>query len=128
MGAMGVSSKDAVLNDVLFYIDHNFKNNLKLEAIASLFGYNSAYLGKIFTKWAGESFNSYVDHKRIDYAKQLLLENKWKVYEIAEQAGYKNVDYFHKKFKKYVGISPVEFRKKNGLEDGAEFTPPPEKS
>lgn len=128
MGAMGGSSKDAVLNDVLFYIDHNFKNNLKLEAIASLFGYNSAYLGKIFTKWVGESFNSYVDHKRIDYSKQLLLENKLKVYEIAEQAGYKNVDYFHKKFKKYVGISPVEFRKKNGLEDGAEFTPPPEKS
>ncbi|WP_281821154.1 helix-turn-helix domain-containing protein [Eisenbergiella massiliensis] len=31
--------------------------------------------------------------------------------------GYNNVDYFHKKFKKYTGMSPAEYRK-NG------FTPP----
>ena len=36
-----------------------------------------------------------------------------KVYEIAEQVGYHNVDYFHKKFKKYVGISPAEYRKQS---------------
>ena len=39
------------------------------------------------------------------------MENKLKVYEIAEQVGYKNVYYFHKKFKKYVGMSPAEYRK-----------------
>lgn len=55
MGAMGNSSKDAVLNDVLFYIDHNFRSNIRLETIASLFGYNSAYLGRIFTKWVGKA-------------------------------------------------------------------------
>lgn len=125
MDAMGNTSKDAVLNDILFYIDHNFRNNIKLETIASLFGYNSAYLGKIFTKWVGESFNSYVDHKRIDYSKQLLLENQLKVYEIAEQSGYKNVDYFHKKFRKYVGMSPAEFRKSKGLDSEPESYPPP---
>lgn len=125
MDAMGNTSKDAVLNDVVFYIDHNFRSNIKLETIASLFGYNSAYLGKIFTKWVGESFNSYVDHKRIDYSKQLLVENQLKVYEIAEQSGYKNVDYFHKKFRKYVGMSPAEFRKSKGLDSEPESYPPP---
>lgn len=111
MDSIGNSSRDTVINDVLFYIDHNFRDNIKLEAIAPLFGYNSAYLGKIFSKAVGESFNSYVDHKRIEHSKELLLEDKLKVYEIAEQVGYKNVDYFHKKFKKYVGQSPAEFRK-----------------
>lgn len=111
MNATGNPSRDTVLDDVLFYIDHNFTNNIKLETIAPLFGYNSAYLGKIFNKTVGESFNSYLDHKRIEYAKQLLMENKLKVYEIAEKVGYKNVDYFHKKFKKYVGGSPAEYRK-----------------
>lgn len=53
---------------------------------------------------------------RIDRSKELLLENRLKVYEIAEQVGYKNVDYFHKKFKKYVGISPAEFRKQPDTE------------
>lgn len=114
MNAIGTPSRDTILDDVLFYIDHNFTHPIKLETIAPLFGYNSAYLGKIFTRTVGESFNSYIDHKRIEYSKKLLLENKLKVYEIAEQAGYKNVDYFHKKFKKYMGGSPIEYRKQMG--------------
>ena len=112
MNAIGNSSRDSVLDDILYYIDHNYQTNIKLESIAPLFGYNSAYLGKIFNKTVGESFNSYVDHMRIEHSKELLLQNKLKVYEIAEQVGYKNVDYFHKKFKKYVGESPAEFRKR----------------
>ncbi|WP_246240467.1 helix-turn-helix transcriptional regulator [Anaerocolumna sedimenticola] len=60
----------------------------------------------------GESFNSYIDHVRINHTMELLKQKNLKVYEIAELVGYKNVDYFHKKFKKYVGISPAEFRKK----------------
>ena len=111
MNAIGNSSRDSVLDDILYYIDHNYQTNIKLESIAPLFGYNSAYLGKIFNKTVGESFNSYVDHIRIEHSKELLMQNKLKVYEIAEQVGYKNVDYFHKKFKKYVGESPAEFRK-----------------
>lgn len=114
MNATGNPNRNSVLDDILYYIDHNYQNNIKLEAIAPLFGYNSAYLGKIFNKTVGESFNSYVDHIRIEHSKQLLLQKKFKVYEIAERVGYRNVDYFHKKFRKYVGESPVEFRKKNG--------------
>ena len=48
---------------------------------------------------------------RIDEAKKLLANNALKVYEIADLVGYSNVDYFHKKFKKYVGTSPAEYRK-----------------
>ncbi|MFA9377587.1 MAG: response regulator [Lachnotalea sp.] len=113
MNAIGNSSSDSVLDDIVHYINHNFHDNIKLETIAPLFGYNSSYLGKIFSKKVGESFNSYIDHVRINNSKELLLENTLKVYEISEHVGYKNVDYFHKKFKKYVGESPAEFRKKN---------------
>lgn len=112
MSSIGNSSRDSVLDDILYYIEHNYPANIKLEGIAALFGYNSSYLGKIFNKNVGESFNSYVDQVRIKHAIELLVENKYKVYEIAEKVGYKNVDYFHKKFKKYVGESPAEYRKK----------------
>lgn len=114
--ATGNPSRDTVLDDVIYYIDHNYEKNIKLESIAPLFGYNSAYLGKIFNKHLGKSFNSYVDHKRIEQSLGLLKEKNLKVYEISEQVGYKNVDYFHKKFKKYIGISPAEYRKR--LDEG----------
>lgn len=111
------SSRDSILDDILYYIDNNYQNNIKLETIAPLFGYNSAYLGKLFTKAIGENFNSYVDHRRIEHSKKLLTQQNIKVYEVAERVGYKNVDYFHKKFKKYVGISPAEYRKQLKLDD-----------
>ncbi len=113
MNSMGNSSRDSVIDDILYYIDHNYNTNLKLEMIASLFGYNSSYLGKIFTKTVGESFNTYVDRVRIRHAIEMLTDDKLKVYEIADRVGYSNVDYFHKKFKKYIGESPAEYRSKH---------------
>ncbi len=113
INAIGNFSSDSILDDIVYYIDHNYRENIKLETIAPLYGYNSSYLGKIFNKKLGENFNSYIDHVRINHSKELLLQNNLKVYEISELVGYKNVDYFHKKFKKYVGESPAEFRKRN---------------
>ncbi len=112
MSSIGNSSRDSVLDDILHYINHNYSSNITLENIAPLFGYNSSYLGKIFSKKMGENFNSYVDHIRIERSKEMLIKEDLKVYNIAEKVGYRNVDYFHIKFKKYVGQSPAEFRKK----------------
>jgi two-component system response regulator YesN len=111
ISAIGNSTRDSVLDDILNYINHNYVNNITLENIAPLFGYNSSYLGKIFSKRMGENFNSYVDHIRIEKSKELLLREDLKVYNVAERVGYRNVDYFHIKFKKYVGQSPAEYRK-----------------
>ncbi len=109
--SIGCISGETVLEEILYYIQQNYHENLKLETIAPLFGYNSAYLGKMFRKKTGMSFNSYLDTVRINQSKKLLEENQLKVYEIATQIGYKNVDYFHKKFKKLAGTSPAEYRK-----------------
>lgn len=117
MSSIGNSTRDSVLDDILHYINHNYTKNITLENIAPLFGYNSSYLGKIFSKKVGENFNSYVDHIRIEHSKELLLNDSSKVYVIAEKVGYRSVDYFHIKFKKYVGQSPAEFRKKNKTEE-----------
>lgn len=113
MSAIGNSSRDSVLDDILRYINHNFAGNITLENIAPLFGYNSSYLGRIFSKKMGENFNSYIDHVRIEHSKELLLKEDAKIYTIAEKVGYRNPDYFHIKFKKYVGMSPAEYRKRS---------------
>ncbi len=113
MSSTGGSNRDSVLDDVLHYIHHNYADNFTLEDIAPLFGYNPSYLGKIFRKKLGCSFTSYVDHVRIEKAKELLLSDNTKVYIIAEKVGYSNVDYFHIKFRKYVNQSPAEYRKAN---------------
>ncbi len=111
MNAIDSPSRESVMDGILNYIHHNYQKNLKLGSIAELFGYNSSYLGKIFNKTTGKNFNSYVDEIRIENSKKLLEKYDYKVYEIAQRVGYSNVDYFHKKFNKYTGMSPAEYRK-----------------
>ena len=111
MRAIGNNSSESVFDDILFYINHNYQKPLKLETLAPLFGYNSSYLGKLFTHRTGCSFNTYLDAIRVEEASRLLTSTTMKVYEISSQIGYKNVDYFHQKFKKIKGISPAEFRR-----------------
>jgi len=91
-------------------IHRDYSENLKLERLSEVFNYNSAYLGKLFKQATGEHFNTYLDKVRIERAK-LLLEQGWKVYQVAEKVGYANVDYFHAKFRKYVGASPSSFKR-----------------
>lgn len=111
MNSIGGSSSDSIIDSVIFYIQHNYMENLKLESIACLFGYNSCYLGKIFHEKTGESFNYYVDYIRIQNSIKLLKQDNMKVYEIAEKVGYRSVEYFYTKFKRYTNLTPTEFRK-----------------
>lgn len=109
--AFKVSSPENNMKKILYYISNNYNKELKLELLAELFNYNSAYLGKSFKNYTGQSFNVYIDKLRISKAKELLIHQDLKVYEIAKAVGYKHIDYFHSKFKRYVGISPLEYKK-----------------
>jgi len=102
---------DNQVKKMIDLIQRNYRENLRLEKLAELLNYNSAYLGKLFKLETGEHFNTYLDKVRIEQAKVLLGEG-FKVYQVAEKVGYANVDYFHTKFRKYVGISPSAYKNK----------------
>lgn len=106
-----IVSPEQIMQKIIYYIDNNYNSDLKLEHLARLFNYNSGYLGKSFKNYTGSNFNTYLDQVRINQAKKLLVNGDMKVYEIAQKVGYKQMDYFYSKFKKYVGMSPLEFRK-----------------
>ena len=103
-------SRESTMYRVLDYVDHHYDENLKLERLGTIFGYNSSYLGTIFKQHTGMSFKNYLDSIRIEMAKKLLKEGSRKVYEVSELVGYSNVDYFHSKFKKYVKVSPKKYQ------------------
>ncbi len=108
---IGTQGSDTVIKRMYYYMEKNYGQEMKLESFARMFNYNANYLGKIFRKEIGDSFNNILDSIRIANAKRLLEETDLKVYQISEQVGYKNIDYFYLKFRKYVGISPKEYQK-----------------
>lgn len=103
----------STMERVVQHIRSNYSREIRLEQLANIFGYNSAYLGKVFHQYTGENFNNYLDRIRITEAKRLLETDKYKVYEVAEMVGYSNINYFHNKFKKYVGVSPLSYKRQS---------------
>ena len=55
------------------------------------------------------SFTEYINCQKVNLAKDLLLKQEMKIYEIASFLGFENTYYFSKVFKKVSGMSPSEF-------------------
>ncbi|GAB2539642.1 response regulator transcription factor [Gracilibacillus alcaliphilus] len=106
-----ISSGDNIVQKIIEFVERYYYKDLNLKAVAELFNYNNTYLGKKFKKTTNQYFHHYLDQVRIEKAKTFLAEENRKVYEVAEKVGYSSNDYFYKKFKKYVGISPKEYQK-----------------
>ncbi|MDE7176892.1 MAG: response regulator [Lachnospiraceae bacterium] len=109
------------------YIDRNYSAPLKLNTLADLLGYNSAYLGKLFFREMGVSFHTYLDKIRIQKASEYLKKGV-PVITTSEFSGFTNPDYFTKKFKKYMGMLPSTYRAQYLNESPVHFTPPPNKN
>lgn len=107
------TASENIIDDIISYTDRNYAQPLTLEDLASRFGYNSGYLGRLFTRTTGTGYNYYLNECRIGKAKEFLSEGKYKVYEVAQLVGYNDVDYFSKKFRKHAGMTPAEFRRQN---------------
>ncbi len=109
-----VNIYSSLIKDTIRIIDENIGNEkLSLRWIASTILYtNVDYLGKIFKKETGMNFSHYVMEKRMELAKELIMGGKKdRIYEVAEKVGYgSNSQYFSQVFKKYTGISPLEYK------------------
>ncbi len=92
-------------------IRRNYKENLTLKDLGKKYFINSAYLGQTFKKQYGESFKDHLNRIRIEAAERLLLYSDKKIYEIAEEVGYKDMDYFINKFIALKGCTPAKFRR-----------------
>lgn len=92
------------------YIDGHYRENIYLKGIAADFDMNAVYLGQLFRKTYGVYFNEYLLTLRIEEAKRLLRQTKKRMYEIAEQVGFQNADYFATQFEKLENMTPTDYR------------------
>lgn len=99
--------------EALAYIDAHYQEDVSLEETASVCGVSSYYLSRQFKAEQGETFVEYLTKVRMEAAKQLALETRFSIREIAEHTGYNNPTYFCRVFKKYTGCTISEFRENN---------------
>lgn len=101
------------IKDALTYIaEHYMENDLKIRTVADALYVSESYLMHLFKQELNKTFNTCLTEYRIMTAKRLLLEQKFRVYEIAEMVGYVDMKYFGQVFRKTVGCTPSEFVKR----------------
>lgn len=75
----------------------------------------NTYLSSLFKKEVGMTIRDYISQVRIEASKELLKDNKLKLWEVAFRVGYTDPNHYAKTFKKNVGVTPSEFREKQWL-------------
>ncbi|SES82914.1 response regulator transcription factor [[Clostridium] polysaccharolyticum] len=100
-----------VLADIDKEIREHYSENITLKQLSEKYYVNSAYLGQLFRKRYGQSFKDYLIRFRMEQAVIRLIRTDKKIYEIAEEVGYKDLDYFVNRFIDIKGCTPAKFRK-----------------
>jgi two-component system response regulator YesN len=88
----------------------SFREDVTIRDLADRHGITPAYLGQLFKKEYGESFNDYRNRLRIEEAARLLRTTELRVYEIAQHVGYQSTDYFERRFQAFYDSTPTGYR------------------
>ena len=107
--AKGDKSK-YVLQALEYIAGHYSDQDISITTIASHLGVSEGHLSHVFKKETSYTIISYLTQYRVHTAMKLLQDCRYKVYEVAEMVGYRDVAYFGSTFKKLVGVSPSEYQ------------------
>ncbi|MGZ7441341.1 response regulator [Paenibacillus sp. TH7-28] len=102
---------EMIIESCKTYIDtHYHEEDLSLSTLAAKFHFNPSYFCNLFKTHSRMTIHQYITQTRMKAAAKLLLHTSQKVYQIAENVGYKDVKYFIRLFRKEFGTSPEEYR------------------
>jgi two-component system response regulator YesN len=99
-----------VIKQILHYINISYAEEFSLKTLGQTYNIHPVYLGQLFQKEMDQTFSEYVNRFRIEKAKELIKQTTLKTPSIAKAVGYWEAGYFYKQFKKYVGVSPTDFK------------------
>ncbi|SFJ41461.1 Helix-turn-helix domain-containing protein [Paenibacillus sp. UNC496MF] len=99
-----------VISDVRQLIREQYMEELTLQSVAQKLNVNYSYLSRLIKKETGTNFTDLLWDFRIEAAKNKLLREDLKTYEVAYAVGFKDTAHFSFMFKKKVGVSPSAYR------------------
>jgi AraC-like DNA-binding protein len=93
------------------YIRNNYERDISLKDISKFVFLSQSYFIRAFKDEVGISPINYLLKVRIERAKELLGDNEQKIVDIALAVGFSNQQRFNEIFKKYVKMTPMQYRK-----------------
>lgn len=104
--------KTAQIEKIQFYISEHITEEISRDALAAYVGFTPEYLSSYYKKETGVSLNNYISSEKIRFAQTMLCQTDLPVSVIAQNLGFETSSYFAALFRKNVGMTPREYRKK----------------
>ncbi|MGN1402672.1 MAG: helix-turn-helix domain-containing protein [Bacillus sp. (in: firmicutes)] len=102
--------KNRYIEKIIDYIEQHSHEQMNAKAAAEQFNFSSAYFSRLFNKETGKSFVEYVMFIRIRKSLVYLRRTEYTIEEISDLAGFNTPNYYSSTFRKYVGLTPSEYR------------------
>ena len=122
-----ILTRDPRLQPILEYITHNLNQDLRIETVASTFGFSVRNLTRLFTN-SGIRFVHYVNYQRIVRAIEILTDKVLNIEETAYEVGFNSPNSFGRVFKQITGESPSAFLNNRSHPDNMQFPPQSDES
>lgn len=106
-----------LINNVLRYISKNYQNDIQTKDITSEFGVSKTHLYNLFVEITGKTLFEYINDYRMAKAKDYLLNSDKSIEDISILCGYGTISSFSRVFKTNTKLSPLQYRKKNTIEN-----------
>lgn len=95
------------------YIHANYIEKIQIPDLAKMEGLSNSRYITLFTKEFGKTPIEYILNLRLGRASELLLTTDMPISLVGSSSGYKDQYFFSKIFKKHMGVSPYEYRKRH---------------
>lgn len=117
-------SNEDFIQNITQYLDKHYMEAISLQNLGNIFHISHYYLSHIFKIETGISPMKYVMYRRIGEAQNMLMNTDKTIGTISETLGFGDNCHFSSMFKKYVGITPTQYRKhfqpeRNEQEEGS---------
>ncbi len=99
-----------ITESVGYIHEHFTEPSLTVSKIAEASSLSESHFRLLFKKHFGISPLHYINNLRVEYAKELIESDYYKVYEIAAMSGFSDVKYFSTVIRKATGKSPVQLK------------------
>ncbi|GIP34213.1 helix-turn-helix domain-containing protein [Paenibacillus sp. J2TS4] len=102
---------DHLFTRMIAYVNQHYCNHMiSLETIAAFFGVSPSYATRFFKEHTGQPLMRYIDMLRMEKAKTMLKTTDLPLKELIGEIGYVDSSIFIRKFKKYEGRTPIQYR------------------
>ena len=113
-----VGDSPRIVERIKNIVRDEYRSDIGLEDIAERVNLAPAYLSYLFKKETGANLVKYITDYRMEQARKLLEDEELKIVLVAKACGYENQPYFNRLFKNYYGMTPRQYREKNGKQQG----------